>query len=184
MRTIEFARVDNFQHIPQTQSNWCWAAVLAEVINTHKGSNYSACEISSQYFLESCCLYGPACNYQNSLYEFHKIVRPFGLSATIYRRIRWESLKEEIRNSRPVLIRVESRLGQGNFLTIVGYDVLINTDTGMVRRNVIISDPMYGYYVGDHDLIGYGRTWEELLQGKLYGYSANWTHPVLFEKFD
>lgn len=180
LKTVEFARIADFRHIPQTQSNWCWAATLAEVINATRGTDLIDCDVASQYFSQPCCRYPYSCNSQNSLFEFYDIVRRYNLNTKIHYRISWETLTEELKNSRPVLIRIESPLGQGHFVTIMGYDYSIYQDTGNIRRSIILSDPMYGYFVGDRDLIGYGVTWEELIRGELFDYNARWTHTVLF----
>ncbi len=180
LETIEFGRLENFKHVPQTQTNWCWAATLAEVINTRKGTDLGDCEIVSEYFSNNCCSRLSRCNLQNSLLEFYKIVEPYGLTTEIYYRVDWETITNELRNSRPIIIRVESALGQGHFIVIAGFDHSVYRDKGNIRKSLILSDPMYGYFKGDSDLMGYGATWNDLIQGNLLDYKVNWTHTVLF----
>lgn len=182
--TLDFARLDNFNHIPQTQSNWCWAAVSAEVINVYRNKNLKDCDIASLVFGQNCChpMIGNSYNYPNSIFNFHNIVKPYGLTAKVYEQITWEEITFEIGNGRPVLIRVESEMGNGHFMLITGYDLGAYKTIDKLRKSLVISDPMYGYFKGDPDLIGYGVLWEDLNDGKFIDYEATWTNSVLFEE--
>lgn len=180
--TLEFVRLSNMVHVPQTQSNWCWGATLASVVNALQDLDLRACDIVSNAFGSHCCASRPACNTPNSLYAFDTILAPFGIGATVINGwITWDLLAYQLRHDRPVLLRVESPLGQGHFINIVGYDVRRMGD-GRISRSVVVSDPMYGYYYGRSNDIGYSATWEKLQEGMLYNYHANWTHTVVFNK--
>lgn len=182
--TLDYARIDNFRHIPQTQSNWCWAAVSAEVINVFRNTNLKDCDIASSVFKQNCCIpsVGIKNNYPNSIFNFNDIVKPHGLIAKVYEQITWEKITYEIGNGRPVLIRIESQWGNGHFLLLTGYDLGAYNTIDKLRKSLIISDPMYGYFAGDSELMGYSILWEELLDGKFMDFRAVWTNTVLFEE--
>lgn len=180
LKTLDHARISNFSHVPQTQTNWCWAATLAEVINSFRGTDFRACDIVSQYLNARACSAPAGTNVQNSLFAFQDIVAPHGLNARVLNRVDWQTITHELKYGRPVLIRIESQLGSGHFVVISGFDYAVWTDSGRERRSFIISDPMYGFFRGDPDLMGYSISWQELLDGNHLDYRARWTHTVLF----
>lgn len=182
-KTLEFKRLNNMVHVSQTQSSWCWGATLASVVNITKGKSLKACDIVSSAFGMNCCANKSACNRENSLYVFDDILEPYDLNAyVINNQISWDKLTDELRHERPILIRVESQMGQGHFINLVGFDVR-RMANGSIKRSIIVSDPMYGYYRGNRNDIGYSVSWENLKRGNLdRGYTAYWTHTVLFRR--
>jgi hypothetical protein len=181
-KTLSYNYIKNVKHIPQTQMNWCWAATLATVLNSYVNYQLNDCQVANMFFNANTCSNPEPFNKQNSLYSFQKIVEPFKLTTIISGRISWNEIKNEIDNGNPIIIRVESNLGQGHFIVIIAYEEGYFSDTGRSRYSLTISDPMYGYFVGDTDLIGYGTTWEQMKNGWFYNYEANWTHTVRFSK--
>lgn len=179
-KTLEYGRLSGFFHVPQLQTNWCWGAIAAMVVNTMQGLELRACDIVSNAFGSNCCPAISACNSQNSVFAFDELLKPYGLRANVFEgRISWTDMINEIRNDRPVLVRVQSSLGEGHIISIVGFDESQKSD-GRIRRSVVFSDPMYGFYIGEPDWMGYGITWEELQNGRLgEGYNAFWTHTGL-----
>lgn len=177
--TLEYGRLPYLDHVPQTQSRWCWAAASATIINSAQGTDYSACEIASQALGRNCCASPGSCNVTNSVYAFPHILRPHGFgSGVLEGTVPFDRMKREIDAGRPVLIRVESPFGEGHFVVLVGYDIARVDATGEILRHVLVSDPMYGYYRNRQDF-GYAVRWKELLAGRLQDYRANWTHTLL-----
>ena len=183
-KTVEHRVIKKFKHVPQTQSNWCWAATIATVLNSYVNYEFSDCFIVNSFFDVNSCNSPSKYNQQNSLHEFDKIVSPFKLKSTVYGRISWAEIKSEISNGNPLIIRIESNLGQGHFIVIIGYEEGYFKDTGKKRYSLNVSDPMYGFFKGDSQLYGYGITWADLQNGKFIDYQANWTHTVKFSRVE
>lgn len=62
--------------------------------------------------------------------------------------------------------------------TVSSYQAYIDN----YSKSHLISEAMYGYFVGDSALMGYSVLWEDLLNGKFIDFNAVWTNTVLFEE--
>jgi len=169
------------EHVPQTESNWCWASSTAMIINYYDYNDFSDCDIASQYFNNSCCDRRGMCNKQSSIYDFWKILEPHEIyTRNVEGRISINDIIYEIDHYNPLIIRIESIYG-GHFMVIRGYLVKENISTGKRFVWLQISDPMYGYI--DPSTRNYGwyvLPWDDIVKGKFPDYNARWTHTLRF----
>ncbi|RZT00187.1 C39 family peptidase [Aquimarina brevivitae] len=181
VRIIEEAKLP-VTHIKQPQSNWCWAASIAMVGNYYRNSNYTSCNIASQEFNFNCCNNPSPCNQQNSIDRFPKMLAHFNVGVkSVKGKTDWKSIKNELDNGNPVLIRVESKYG-GHFVIIYGYfrNQYYKGEGAMLE----VYDPALGFFndYGYED--GYTIAYPRLVSGWGYNYKLKWTHTVTFTDYN
>lgn len=175
LRTLDYRRLSPESFDPQRERNWCWAATTATVLDILIDSDIDPCEVASDALGRPCCSVPSVCDQQNTINAMAPIMRRFGfridesfgpLSAT--------EIVDDIRLGYPVTIRVEGPYGGGHFINIVGFDYLENN--GRQRLELMIHDPMHGFYVGSSSSMGYSVSYNKLIRGNLTDYDADWTH--------
>jgi hypothetical protein len=175
-------RTLNIKGVPQSQSQWCWAAVSAAVINHYNYYKTSDCKIASEAFKINCCSNPAVCNNQNSIFFIQKIIDEYSASSKVLNgTITASNIKKELDNDNPLILRIESKYG-GHFIVIGGYS--INRDKyGNEELSLMIQDPMWGYQM-QTDMIGKFISYKEMKNGSWDNYSFKWTHTMLFDEYE
>lgn len=128
------------KEVPQEQSNWCWAASTAMVLNYYNSTNYKSCDIASKYFQTNTCNNPSSYNRTNSMLNLKSIYNNEGVYFEEYdAKFAWISIRDEIDKGNPLVIRVENSNGEGHDLVIFGYE-WVNKEF-----NIWFFDPMAGY---------------------------------------
>lgn len=167
---------------PQTQSQWCWAAVSATVINHYNYYKVSPCEIASEAFDFNCCKNEFACNNQNSILFIGNIIDDYAAAPTLISgTVSASTIKDELDNDDPLILRIESKFG-GHFIVIGGYTIN-RDDFGNDELSLMIQDPMWGYQINT-DMIGKFVTYSSLVDGSWDNYNFTWTHTLMFDEYE
>jgi hypothetical protein len=175
---------DNELDIPyvnQTQSNWCWAASAAMVINYYKDTNVNSCSVASQEFNFNCCENPNPCNKQNSMDRFRFMVGNYNINTfNLEGRVNWETIKNQLDNDETMILRVESKFG-GHFLVVFGYYEQFNHTTGVTAKMLDIYDPYLTYDKQFGEQKMFRINYDRLLSGFGFSYELNWTHTLRFK---
>lgn len=175
LRTLDFRRLSPQTFDSQRERNWCWAATTATVIDILIGSDIDPCEVASDALGRPCCAASSFCDQQNTINAMEPILRRFGYRIDeSFGPLSASEIVDDIRQGYPVTIRVEGPYGGGHFINIVGFDYLENN--GQRRLELMIHDPMHGFYVGSSSSMGYSVSYSKLIRGRLIDYDADWTH--------
>lgn len=167
--------------VPQTQTNWCWAAATSMVASYYSKREVPQCEIASSQYGMNCCVNPRACNQANSVMDFVPLLRQFKIKSKVVRgRLNWDQLKRNIDAGKPLIIRVGWYGNQGgHFVVIYGYR-LYRQNNGDIHKSVWIKDPSYGYInMETASLSGMLEEWESLRNNNTFGGQwADWSHTV------
>jgi len=179
LKNIKSVRARPTSFDPQKIQNWCWAAVSATIIDSITGKDVNPCSIASANLSKPCCSNPNQCNQQNSMQALKQIYNHFDIDPEyIDGRVNVKNIMESLDDGYPVTVRIESKLGNGHFVNIVGYDLMENM--GERRLYVMVHDPMYGYYHGDPSDMGYSIDYRDFKAGIMINYYSKWTHTVLY----
>lgn len=181
MGTVAYKNLD-IKGEAQSQSQWCWAAVSATVINHYNYYKINPCQIASEAFKTNCCLNEKECNNQNSLLFISEIIEKYSAATTIVHGIVSASeIKNEIDKNNPMILRIESKFS-GHFIVIGGYSINRDKD-GNDELFLMIQDPMWGYQINTNK-IGEFVSYNSLKNGFWGNYNFRWTHTMLFEEYE
>jgi Papain-like cysteine protease AvrRpt2 len=130
-----------FNMQPQTQKNWCWAAVVVSTHLFYGGNQWTMqCKlVDHELGLTSCCQNGssPACN---RCWRLHKALQTTGNFRHFTRQPEsWNVVTQQITSQRPLGVRIELPGNRGHFLIVSG---CITTPAG--HQNVVVQDPWFG----------------------------------------
>jgi papain like cysteine protease AvrRpt2 len=150
----------NFAIQPQTQSNWCWAAVSASVAQFYRGqTNWSQCTVANaELGRKDCCAGGASggCNQTNTLNTALTTVGH--LRNWSGGTVGFDVIKNEIGTGQPLGCRVGWANGGGHFVVISGWVEAANG-----TQYVHVYDPFYAFsqttyqaFAGSYQAVG---TW-------------------------
>src|SRR5471032_628587 len=124
----------NFNMQPQTQSNWCWAAVSSSVGNYYGTGSWTQCGVANaELGRNSCCNQPGPCNVYGYLDSALQTTRSFnGMNQG---SLQLSAIENQINMGRPVGLRCAWYGGGAHFLTIYG------TNGNYLQ----IADSIYGY---------------------------------------
>jgi hypothetical protein len=124
----------------QEMGLWCWAAVALSVDTFfNPATPRTQCSVATDVQRIVCCPRNESCNeaaYLEDALGSRSIRR---LAGQPVGRVTFEEIRRELRNRRPVCVRVAWRSGGAHFLVISGYH--INAGEQFVE----LSDSIYGY---------------------------------------
>lgn len=156
----------NFTMQSQEGDNWCWAAVAVSVSRFYNsGSTWTQCSLATAELTQSteqpvpvntnCCNTPETCDV--IWYLSTPLRRTGNLNTWADARASWEQLKTEIKNTRPLCVRVRWNGGtQAHFLAIVGYT---EQDAGSSLPNTIeLRDSIHGN--STHNWNDFARTYQ------------------------
>lgn len=123
----------NFTMQPQTQTNWCWAAVSASVGNYYGTGSWTQCGVATAALDRNCCNQPGPCNVYGYLDSALRITRSFnGMNQG---SLQMPAIQNQINMGRPIGLRCAWYGGGAHFLTIYGTN----------GNYVLIADSIYGY---------------------------------------
>jgi hypothetical protein len=168
-------------HIYQLQSNWCWAACAAMIINYYDEINIRPCEIVSKEFNYDCCRYPNQCNQTNYTTRLLAITKPYNIkSKGIEGRLSWKQITDHLDKDELVLLRIKSDYGAGHVLIAFGYYELFNHKTGFTARMLDFYDPTYESINGSE--ISFTRSeFTQLKNGNSLPYKFEWVQSIRFD---
>jgi len=124
----------NFSMQPQTQSNWCWAAVSASVGNYYGTGSWTQCNVANaELNRNSCCNQPGPCNVYGYLDSALRTTRSFANMSQ--GSIQLSAIENQINMGRPIGVRVAWYGGGAHFNTIYGTN----------GNYLLIADSIYGY---------------------------------------
>ncbi len=128
----------NYPMQPQEMGLWCWAAVTESVERYfYPATPLTQCSVASDMWGFSCCPNQNACNRAASL---ERALRGYSLlNGPPAGRVPFSVIRDQIRQNRPLCVRVGWLGGGGHFLVISGFRVKSG------ERLVELSDPLYGW---------------------------------------
>ncbi|WP_309644789.1 papain-like cysteine protease family protein [Phenylobacterium sp.] len=132
-----------FRVDPQTQDQWCWAAVSSSVARFFDGNTaWTQCRVASAEFPPTNCC-GPAASGPCNRWWF--LERALGRTANLRSFTTGPAdpalVEGELTGGAPLGIRVQWKDGTGHFLVIAGIDM------GMTPPRVTVTDPIFGVSV-------------------------------------
>jgi hypothetical protein len=122
----------------QKAANWCWAAVTVSVDRElNPSSDLTQCRVAQAVFgSQDCCASMSACDQPQPLQvALSKVNR---LRDTIPDIVGFDRIRAEIRDGRPVCLRIKWRGSGAHFVVIDKFDRL---ETGEIVVHVL--DPLY-----------------------------------------
>ncbi|MEB0048689.1 MULTISPECIES: papain-like cysteine protease family protein [unclassified Pseudomonas] len=123
----------NFNMQPQTQSNWCWAAVSASVGNYYGTGSWTQCGVATAALDRNCCNQPGPCNVYGYLDSALTITRSYnGMNQG---SLQLSAIENQICMGRPIGLRCAWYGGGAHFLTIYGTN----------GNYLLIADSIYGY---------------------------------------
>jgi len=123
----------NFSVQPQTQSNWCWAALSASVGNYYGTGSWTQCGVASTQLNRNCCSQPGPCNVYGYLDSALQTTRSYnGMNQG---SLQMSAIQNQINMGRPVGLRCAWYGGGAHFLTIYGTN----------GNYVLVADSIYGY---------------------------------------
>lgn len=124
----------NFRVQPQTQSNWCWAALSASVGNYYGTGSWTQCGVANaELGRQSCCSQPGPCNVYGYLDSALRTTGCYG--GMRENRMQMPAIENQLGMGRPVGLRCAWYGGGAHFLTIFG------TDGGYL----LVADSIFGY---------------------------------------
>ena len=131
----------NFRVVPQSQTNWCWAAVSSSVANYFSANSWTECAVASAEMGGPCCQQGGSwqCNQPHYLDRaLARVGRLRNVAGVVSRGV----VEGELNGRRPLPIRVGwnngAPNGGGHFLAISGSSPYGPNDTVFE-----VTDPIY-----------------------------------------
>lgn len=106
----------------QEQTEWCWAAVAAAMLEAAAARRVSQCQVVSLMNRPDACAMPDVNNVQGALEE---ALLAFGLDTSVLNRAEMtvEAIAESIGRQLPVGVRIEDQATlQGHFVLVVGCD--------------------------------------------------------------
>ncbi|WOE78376.1 papain-like cysteine protease family protein [Pseudomonas protegens] len=124
----------NFSVQPQTQSNWCWAALSASVGNYYGTGSWTQCGVANaELGRNSCCSQPGPCNVYGYLDSALRTTRSYG--GMRENRMQMPAIENQLGMGRPVGLRCAWYGGGAHFLTIYGTD----------GSYILVADSIFGY---------------------------------------
>jgi len=124
----------NFSVQPQTQSNWCWAALSASVGNYYGTGSWTQCAVANaELGRNACCSQPGPCNVYGYLDSALRTTRCYG--GMREDRMQMPAIDNQLGMGRPVGLRCAWYGGGAHFLTIYGSD----------GGYLLVADSIYGY---------------------------------------
>ncbi|MGC5703198.1 hypothetical protein J4P02_23670 [Pseudomonas sp. NFXW11] len=124
----------NFNIQPQTQSNWCWAALSASVGNYYGTGSWTQCGVANaELGRNTCCNQPGPCNVYGYLDSALRTTRSYG--GMREDRMQMPAIDNQLSMGRPVGLRCAWYGGGAHFLAIYGSD----------GGYILVADSIYGY---------------------------------------
>jgi Papain-like cysteine protease AvrRpt2 len=140
---------------PQTQSQWCWAAVATSVARYYTPStHWTQCQVASaELSTASCCSSGGACD--TPWYLERALARVGHSDGVRPAPSTFTQLVAEIDSGEPLGVRIGWRGGGGHFIVVEGYSV----SDEMVQIEDPLEGPTQMTYRALHDDYGGSGAW-------------------------
>ncbi len=129
----------NVSYIEQTQSQWCWAAVIQMGLELFGNEKKTQCELANNAFdSEGCCAL-PSSSVCNNPLRISKIAiewKNYGCGSDfISDKISFKTIKSEIDEGRPIEIGFKWDDAGGHAVLLIGWTIVDGNEI------VIINDP-------------------------------------------
>ena len=126
----------NYSQQHQQQTQWCWAAVTSSICAYFgdTGDEFKQCRLANRAFAQrSCCKDGstPACDQPQSTREELRRVGHFAGDGSA--PLDFSTIRREIDEKRPIVVRIEWSDGTGHAVVICGYEVRGSVEYMLVK---------------------------------------------------
>jgi Papain-like cysteine protease AvrRpt2 len=126
---------------PQQQTEWCWAAVAVSVsLFYNSGSSWIQCSVvNSELNQSSCCQNGPSAVCNQPWYLDSALQRTGNLDHWVQGSASFSQSSLEVKQGKPLGVRIGWLGGGGHFIAISGYD-----DSNAAAPLAYVCDPNPG----------------------------------------